>query len=200
MEWCCLLKMAGNGKNITLIPLRQLAKATMDLSRPGDFTIRTSMKRTQLCLAAVVSFAFALFALSASAASNTDHEALEKTGSAIRAAFAAGDLATVMKYHHPDVTKALAYNKLLVGRDAVAADLGNTLRQYHLEFVENRVESLLIENDTAVEMTLFTIRSTPIAGGQSSLFKGRTMVVYVRYKESPTGWASIRELIQPATD
>jgi hypothetical protein len=26
------------------------------------------------------------------------------------------------------------------------------------------------------------------------------MVVYMRYKESPTGWASIRELIQPATD
>jgi hypothetical protein len=32
------------------------------------------------------------------------------------------------------------------------------------------------------------------------LFRGRTQVVYVRYKRSPTGWASIREIIQPATD
>jgi ketosteroid isomerase-like protein len=158
------------------------------------------MRRTQLYLAAIVSLVLVLCAANASASPQTDREALEKTGAAIRAAFSAGDVATVMKYHHPDVTKALAYNKLLVGRDAVAADLGSTLRQYHLEFVENHVESLLIENGTAVEMTLFTIKSTPIAGGQPSLFRGRTMVVYVRYKESPTGWASIRELIQPATD
>ena len=157
------------------------------------------MKR-KLCLAAVVSVAFVFCAATATASPETDREALEKTGAAIRAAFAAGDVATVMKYHHPDVTKALAYNRLLVGRDAVAADRGNTLRQYHLEFVENRVESLLIENGTAVEMTRFTIRSTPMAGGQPSLFRGRTMVVYIRYKESPTGWASIREVIQAATD
>jgi protein subunit release factor A len=89
---------------------------------------------------------------------------------------------------------------VLVGRDAVAADLTNTLRQYHLEFVENNVESLLIHDSTAVEQTLFTIRGTPVSGGESFLFKGRAMVVYVRYKESPTGWASIREIIQPATD
>jgi hypothetical protein len=32
------------------------------------------------------------------------------------------------------------------------------------------------------------------------MFKGRAMVVSVRYKKSPTGWASIREMIQPASD
>jgi len=158
------------------------------------------MNSSKLCLAVLVSLTFAVLTANVSAAPNADREALEKTGAAIRAAFAAGDVAAVMKYHHPDVTKALAYNRLLVGREAVAADLGNTLRQYRLEFVENQVESLLIERDTAVEMTRFTIRSTPIAGGQPSLFRGRTMVVYVRYKESPTGWASIREIIQPATN
>ena len=157
------------------------------------------MKLPKLFTAAVVSLAFALFAVNAPA-SDTDRDALEKTGAAIRAAFAAGDAAAAMKYHHPDVVKALSYNNVLVGRDAVAADLAKNLRQYHLEFVENRVESLLIQNDTAVEQTLFAIKGTPIAGGQSFLFKGRTMVVYVRYKESPTGWASIREVIQPATD
>ncbi|HZD51191.1 MAG TPA: DUF4440 domain-containing protein [Silvibacterium sp.] len=158
------------------------------------------MKRTKRCAAVAVLLAFAVSAVSSRAASDTDHEALEKTGAAIRAAFAAGDVTTAMKYHHPSVNKALSYNKVLVGRDAVAADLANTLRQYRLEFVENRVECLLIQNDTAVEQTLFAIKGTPIAGGQPFLFKGRTMVVYVRYKESPTGWASIREIIQPATD
>ena len=158
------------------------------------------MRRTNLCTAAVVLLAFAAYAVSASAASSgSDREALEQTGTAIRAAFAAGDVATVMKYHHPDISKALSYNKVLVGRDAVAADLRSTLLQYRLEFVENHVESLLIENDTAVEATLFTIKGTPIAGGNPFFFKGRTMVVYVRYNESPTGWASIREIIQPAS-
>jgi len=157
------------------------------------------MKSTKLRTAIVASVAVVVFTVSALAA-DTDRAALERTGAAIRAAFAAGDVATVMKYHHPDVTKALSYNRVVVGHDAVATDLGNTLRQYHLEFVENRVESLLIEDDTAVEQTLFTIRGTPISGGQPFVFKGRTMVVSVRYKESPTGWASIRELIQPATE
>jgi hypothetical protein len=92
------------------------------------------MKLPKLYAAAFVSLAFALLASSARADSDTDREALEKTGAAIRAAFAAGDVATAMKYHHPEVIKALAYNKVLVGRDAVAADLASALRQYHLEF------------------------------------------------------------------
>jgi ketosteroid isomerase-like protein len=132
------------------------------------------------------------------AQSDDDQLALQRTGLAIRTAFAKGDIAEAMRYHHPDVRKALSYNKVLIGRDAVAADLRDTLSKFHLEFVGNQVESLLIEKDTAVEQTLFTIKGTPIAGGEPFLFKGRTMVVYVRYKPSPTSWASIREIIQPA--
>jgi hypothetical protein len=89
--------------------------------------------------------------------------------------------------------KALAFHKQLKGRDAVAADLRGTLQQFNLEFVENQVESLLIEGNTAVEQTLFAIKGTPKAGGES-------FVVYIRYEKSPTGWDSIREMIQPATD
>jgi ketosteroid isomerase-like protein len=129
-----------------------------------------------------------------------DREALEKTGIAIRAAFSGGDVTTAMRYHHPEVRKALTYNKLLVGREAVAADLQSTFQQFHLDFVENQVESLLLEGNTAVEQTLFTIRGTPLHGGTPFLFKGRSMIVYIRYKESPTGWATIREIIQPATN
>jgi ketosteroid isomerase-like protein len=132
------------------------------------------------------------------ASPSDDQDALAATSQAIRAGFAKGDVAEIMKYHHPEVRKALSFQKVLVGRDAVAADLRNTLRQFRLEFVENQVESLLIEDNTAVEQTLFTIKGTPLGGGQPFLFHGRSMVVYVRYKDSPTGWASIRELIQPS--
>ncbi len=129
-----------------------------------------------------------------------DRAALAKTSESIRTAFANGDVEEVMAYHHPDVAKALGFHKYLKGRDAVAADLRETLRQFRLEFVENQVESLLVRDNTAVEQTLFTIKGTPRGGGESFLFKGRAMVVYVRYAKSPTGWASIREMIQPATD
>jgi hypothetical protein len=105
-----------------------------------------------------------------------------------------------MRYHHPQVHKALAFQKVLIGREAVASDLQSTLAQFHLEFVENNVESLLIQGDTAVEQTLFTIRGTPLHGGAPFLFKGRSMIVYVRSQQSPSGWASIREIIQPATE
>jgi len=129
-----------------------------------------------------------------------DRAAVVATGAAIRAAFAAGNVAEIMRYHHPDVRKALSFTNVEVGGDAVAAGLQDSLRQFHVEFVENNVESLLVEGDTAIEQTVFAIKATPLAGGQPSIFRGRTMVVYVRYKDSPTGWASIRELIQLATN
>lgn len=148
-------------------------------------------------LALLASF---LFASPARADSASDRAAVEATGAAIRAGFAAGNAAEIMRYHHPDVRKALAFQNVQVGSDAVAAGLKDTLLRFHLEFVENNVESLLIEGDTAIEQTTFAIKATPIDGGQPFVFRGRTMVVYVRYKQSPTGWASIRELIQPATN
>jgi ketosteroid isomerase-like protein len=129
-----------------------------------------------------------------------DRAALERTSKAIRDAFARGDLATMMAYHHPDVVKALSFHSYQNGRDAVEAGLRSGFQQYRMEFVEHRLEYLMIRGDTAVEESLFTIRSTPKAGGAPFIFKGRAMVVYVRYKESPSGWASIREMIQPATD
>ncbi len=102
--------------------------------------------------------------------SDTDRNALEKTSEAIRAAFAVGDIATIMAYHHPEVVKSLSYANYLIGREAVQKHVAATLQRFHLEWKENNVRSIL-----------------------------RAMVVYVRYKNSPTGWASIREIIQPAT-
>jgi ketosteroid isomerase-like protein len=128
-----------------------------------------------------------------------DRDAIMRTDAALLAGFAHGDVNEIMRYHHPDVAKALTYSKYLVGRDAVRADLTATLDQFRLEFVGHRVESLLVHGDTAIEQTAFEIKGTPKKGGEPFLFKGRAIVVYVRYGQSPTGWASIREAIQPAT-
>ena len=135
----------------------------------------------------------------ASTKADEDRAAIKKMGAAIRAAFAQGDIAAIMAYHHPDVNKALAWNQYLVGRDAVEADLRATFQQYHLEFEEYELEDLIVEGNMAVEQALFAIRGTPEGGGDSFLFRGRASVVYVRYSESPAGWASLREVIQPAT-
>ena len=134
------------------------------------------------------------------AGSKADSDSFARTRIAIGAAFARGDLDGIMLYHHPDVIKALAYHKYLKGREAVKAELKGTLDAYHLEFVEDKTESLYINGETVVEQSLFAIKGTPKGSGSPFVFKGRSMVVYVRYKGSPTGWASIREMIQPATD
>jgi hypothetical protein len=128
-----------------------------------------------------------------------ERESLKQTGDGIRAAFARGDLDEILAFHHPDVIKALAYNRYLVGIDALQRDLHETLQAFSLKFIENTVESTLFHSGTAVEESLFAIQGTPKTAGTPFLFKGRSMVVYVRYSASPTGWASIREIVQPAT-
>lgn len=126
-------------------------------------------------------------------------ESLKQTGDAIRSAFGRGDVPGILAYHHPEVIKALSYQKYLNGIDALRQDLQGTLEAVKLEFIENQVENTLFQGETAVEESLFAIKITPKAEGASSIFKGRSMVVYVRYPPSPTGWASIREMVQPAT-
>ena len=118
----------------------------------------------------------------------------------IREAFADADIEKIKSLHHPDVEKALGYNDLKNGRDEVIEGLIGTLQAFDLEFIENKVESILIKDNIAIEQTRFAIRGTPKDGGDPFIFKGRTMVTYMRYEQSPTGWATIREIIQPATE
>jgi len=123
-----------------------------------------------------------------------------KTGELIRAAFSKGDIEAIKSFHHPDVIKALGYKNLQTGRDAVIDGLRGTLEGYTLDFVENKVESILIQDNIAIEQTLFSIKGTPKKSGDPFIFSGRTMVTYIKYKKSPTGWATIREIIQQATN
>ncbi|WP_299291458.1 hypothetical protein [uncultured Mucilaginibacter sp.] len=150
-----------------------------------------------------------LFLLSLSSYSQTinqfngtqaERDSLRNTSIAIRAAFSKGDVDRIIAFHHPDVIKAVSYNSYQKGRETLRPGLKGTLDSFYLDFVENKTESLYINGETAIEQTLFTIKGTPKGKGEPFIFKGRSMIVYVKYKESPTGWATIREMIQPATE
>jgi ketosteroid isomerase-like protein len=150
-----------------------------------------------LVCAAVSVAALAPLAFAQKSGTDADRAALTRTGDAIRAGFAAGDVDAIMKYHHPDVEKWLGGALHTVGRDALRTHLVETFKSVGITFADNRVESTLFVGDTAVEVSDFTIHVTPKNGGAPSDVKGRAMVVYVRSPQSPTGWLSIRELIQP---
>lgn len=123
-----------------------------------------------------------------------------KNGKTIRKAFSDGDIEKIKSLHHPEVIKALGYNDLKIGRDEVINGVKETLQNFNLEFIRNDVENILIRDNIAIEQTKFSIKGTPKNGGESFIFTGRTMVTYIRYEKSPTGWATIREIIQPATE
>ncbi len=129
-----------------------------------------------------------------------DRRSLQRTGDEIRAAFARGDVDGIMAYHHPDVIKATSTGPYLVGAAAVRAGLVDTFAANSLSFTTSHVDNVFFQGDTAVETSTFAITGTPKGGGRPFVFKGRSMVVYIRSQRSPSGWASIRELIQPATD
>lgn len=134
----------------------------------------------------------------------TNDEAIRKEildhGQIIRDAFSQEDLDKIKALHHPEVIKALGYTDIKMNREEVIQGIEGTLANYTLEFIENEVESILIQDDIAIEQTKFSIKGTPKKGGESFIFKGRTMVTYIRYANSPTGWATIREIIQPASE
>jgi len=133
-----------------------------------------------------------------SGGSAADRQSLERTTQAIRDAFARGDVATIVVLHRPDVVKYFGGANVVTGREELRRGLVETFRNVKMEFVEHRLESLVFLGDTAVETSLFTIRTTPRTGGSPTLARGRAMVVYVKSTDSPTGWQSIREMAQAA--
>lgn len=129
-----------------------------------------------------------------------DRKSLEKTTRAIRDAFGRGDVPAIVALHHPDVIKYFGGDNVVNGRAALEKGLTEMFRTSKLEFIENKIESTLFNGETAVETSIFAFKITPKNGGKPTFQRGRSMVVYIRYKESPTGWASIREMAQAAPD
>lgn len=128
---------------------------------------------------------------------NDTQKEILRHGELIREAFSSGDIKTIKMLHHPEVTKALSHSDVKKNRGEVISGIKNTLKNYRLEFIKNEVESILIEGNMAIEQTKFSIKGTPKERGDSFVFSGRTMVTYIKYDKSPTGWATIREIIQP---
>lgn len=123
---------------------------------------------------------------------------IAQTGSAVREAFKKGDLETIAKYHHPEVTKALSYNNLQEGRDEVLHGLKETMANYDLEFLDEKTtEKFIYHGDLVIQQMRFALKLIPKNGAEPFVFRGRTLLVLQRYEESPTGWVTLHEIIQP---
>jgi len=119
-------------------------------------------------------------------------------GLAVREAFKNGDVETIKLYHHPEVVKALGYNNLKVGREAVLDGLHETMANFDLEFLDDKKEELFLhKGDLVIKQMLFGLRLIPKNGDKPFVFRGRTLVILQRHDESPSGWATIYEIIQP---
>jgi ketosteroid isomerase-like protein len=127
-----------------------------------------------------------------------DRQSLERTTQAIRDAFGRGDVAAIVALHRPDVVKYFGGTNVVTGREELRRSLLKMFRNTKMEFVEHHLESLVFLGDTAVETSIVTIKTTPKTGGRPTLSRLRAMVVYVKSKESPAGWQSIREMAQAA--
>ena len=129
-----------------------------------------------------------------------DYDNILKTNLEVRNAFKAGDIERIAVFHHDDVIKSLGPDRYFEGKDALKADLANTMSSVNLEFgegAENVRESLTICGDTAISITRFSIGWTPKDGSEGGVARGRAMIVLVRSDEAPHGWVTLREVIQP---
>jgi len=125
-------------------------------------------------------------------------QSLEKATAAIRTAFEKGDATLVARLHSPEVIKYFGGNNVVVGRNAVEKGAREWFQNSKVEFVENIVESTSFVGKVAIQTSIFSIKTTPKSGGTSTIGRGRSMVIYVQDKSSPTGWLTLREIVQEA--
>jgi ketosteroid isomerase-like protein len=125
-------------------------------------------------------------------------QSLDKATAAIRKAFENGDAILVGQLHSPNVIKYFGGNNVVVGRDAVERQARDWFQSSKVEFIENTVENTVFVGNIAIQTVIFSIKTTPKNGGKSSIGRGRSMVIYIQDKTSPTGWLSLREIAQEA--
>lgn len=125
-------------------------------------------------------------------------QSLDKATAAIRKAFENGDAVLVGQLHSPNVIKYFGGNNVVVGRDAVEKQARDWFQSSKVEFIENTVENTVFVGNVAIQTVIFSIKTTPKSGGKSSIGRGRSMVIYIQDKTSPTGWLSLREIAQEA--
>jgi ketosteroid isomerase-like protein len=146
--------------------------------------------------------AIGLFSINAHSQERTDsialRQSLDKATAAIRSAFEKGDAALVARFHSPDVIKYFGGNNVMVGRDAVEKGARDWFRNANVEFIENTVENTTFNGKLAIQTVIFSIKTTPKDGGKPTIGRGRSMVIYIQDKSSPTGWLTLREIVQEA--
>jgi len=125
-------------------------------------------------------------------------QSLDKATAAIRNAFEKGDAALVGRLHSPNVIKYFGGNNVIVGRAVVESAAREWFQNSKVEFVENTVENTEFIGKIAIQTVIFSIKTTPKDGGMPSIGRGRSMVIYIQDKSSPTGWLKIREIAQEA--
>jgi ketosteroid isomerase-like protein len=125
-------------------------------------------------------------------------QSLERATAAIRRAFANGDASLVGKLHSPNVIKYFGGANVIVGRDVVEKGAREWFQNSKVEFLENTIENTEFFGNIAIQTVIFSIKTTPKSGGEATIARGRSMVVYVQDKSSPTGWLTVREIAQEA--
>jgi ketosteroid isomerase-like protein len=125
-------------------------------------------------------------------------QSLDKATAAIRNAFENGDAVLVAQLHSPNVIKYFGGNNVIIGREAVEKVAREWFENSKVEFIENTVENTDFVGKIAIQTVIFSIKTTPKNGGKSSVARGRSMVIYIQDKNSPTGWLTLREIAQEA--
>jgi len=125
-------------------------------------------------------------------------QSLDKATAAIRNAFENGDAVLVAQLHSPNVIKYFGGNNVIFGREAVEKGAKEWFQNSKVEFIENTVENTDFVGKIAIQTVIFSIKTTPKNGGKSSVGRGRSMVIYIQDKSSPTGWLTLREIVQEA--
>jgi len=125
-------------------------------------------------------------------------QSLEKATATIRRAFEKGDPTLVANLHSPTVIKYFGGNNVLIGREAIEKGAKDWFQHSNVEFIENTVENTEFVGKIAIQTTIFSIKTTPKNGGTPSIARGRSLVIYVQDKNSPTGWLTLREIAQEA--
>lgn len=143
-----------------------------------------------------------LFSTSAKSQSTTDTavllKSLEKATATIRGAFEKGDYKLIGQLHSPNVIKYFGGNNVTIGREAVENGVKDWIQNNKVEFIENTVEDTEFFGNIAIQTVVFSIKTTSKNGGEPSIGRGRSMVIYVQDKSSPTGWLTVREIAQEA--
>jgi ketosteroid isomerase-like protein len=127
-------------------------------------------------------------------------QSFDKNIAALTDAFAKGDAALVASLHHPQVIKYFGGTNVVTGREALEKGLEEWFKNTKVEFVENTVESTVFNGEVAIQTSIFAIKSTPKNGGEPTIGRGRSMVIYIQDKSSPTGWLTLREMTQAAPE